>query len=327
VSHGPRRADEKLAVVMVVVAILTLLVAFLAWRFPVAPPAAPPPATVQNVDTPAPATSTVGPRSGAVGRENRKVTDFTSARAKLDRAAEHYQAFQTVLDAYLASQPVSLVPRPNPEGNGDDYYVALARALPPELNTIFGDCVHNLRAVLDHTVQALAVANGGDPNDRTTAFPICRYAAEFAKAAKRHLKPLSDQGRSFIESLQPYNRQGRPGTLFELRHLDDRDKHRAIVEHRLELTAFMEWTDKRIRIDYAEQPKLADGAFYATVRYDSSYDGPKATPPIIAAIAVERSNLVGFIDARNFLRDEAFPFIRAIVVECERGFLATAGTA
>jgi len=258
-------------------------------------------------------------------RENQRVTNCTSARAKLDRAAEHYQAFQTVLDAYLASEPVSLVPRPNSEGNGDDYYVALARSLPPELNTIFGDCVHNLRAVLDHTVQALAVANGGDPNDRTTAFPVCRDAAEFAKAAKRNLKLLSDQGRSFIESLQPFNRQGRPGTLFELRHLDDRDKHRAIVEHRLELTAFMEWTDKRIRIEYAEQPKLADGAFYATVRYDAAYDGPKATPPIIAAIAVERSNLVGFIDARNFLRDEAFPFIRAIVVECERGFPATSG--
>jgi len=255
------------------------------------------------------------------------VTDFTSARAKLNRAAEHYQAFQTVLDAYLASQPVSLASRPNPAGSGDDYYVSLARSLPPELNTIFGDCVHNLRAVLDHTVQALAVANGGDPNDRTTAFPICRNAAEFAKAAKRNLKPLNDQGRSFIESLQPYNRQGRPGTLFELRHLDDRDKHRAIVEHRLELTAFMEWTDRRIRIEYAEQPKLAHGAFYATVRYDWSYDGPKATPPIIAAIAVERSNLVGFIDARNFLRDEAFPFIRAIVVECERGFPATQGSA
>jgi hypothetical protein len=251
------------------------------------------------------------------------VADFTSARAKLNRAAEHYQAFQTVLDAYLASHPVSLVPRPNPEGNGDDYYVSLARALPPELNTIFGDCVHNLRAVLDHTVQALAVGNGADPNDRTTSFPICLNAAEFATAAKRKLKPLSEHDRSFIESLQPYNRQGRPGTLLELRHLDDRDKHRAVVVHRLEITALLEWTNTRFRIEYAEKPKLADGAFYATVRYDSSHNGPTPLPPIIAAIAVERSNLVGFIVARDFLRDEAFPFIRAIVVECERGFPAT----
>jgi hypothetical protein len=150
--------------------------------------------------------SSAGLRPGAFGRENRTVDDFTSARAKLNRAAEHYQAFQTVLDAYLAAQPVSLVPRPNPEGNADDYYVSLARSLPPELNTIFGDYVHNLRAVLDHTVRALAVANGGDPNDRTTAFPICRSAAEFAEAAKRNLKPpvgaegCSSEARELLDS-------------------------------------------------------------------------------------------------------------------------------
>jgi hypothetical protein len=61
----------------------------------------------------------------------------------------------------------------------------------------------------------------GDANDRTTAFTICRGAAAFAEAAKRSLRPLSDEGRSFIESLQTHNRQGGPGTLFELRHLDD----------------------------------------------------------------------------------------------------------
>lgn len=73
----------------------------------------------------------------------------------------------------------------------------------------------------DHTVQALAVVNDGDANDRMTAFPICRGAAAFAEAAKRSLRPPSDEGRSFIESLQTHNRRGGPGTLFELRHLDD----------------------------------------------------------------------------------------------------------
>lgn len=248
------------------------------------------------------------------------MADFTSARSKFRRAAEHYETLQVVLTAYLGSQPVSLHPEPNPAGDGDDYYVSLATPLPPTLNTIFGDCVHNLRAVLDHTVHALAVANGGDPNNRTTAFPICTDAAEFRKAAKRSLRAVDDAGQSFIESLQPYLRLGRPGTLIELRHLDDRDKHRAIVEHRLEVTALIEWTDRRIHIEYAHPATLADGALYATVRYDPAYDGPKVAPPIIAAIAVERSNLVGFLDARNFLRDEAFPFIRAILDEAEHRF-------
>jgi hypothetical protein len=72
-----------------------------------------------------------------------------------------------------------------------------------------------------HGASPLAVANDGDANDHTTAFPICRGAAAFAEAAKRSLRPLSDEGRSFIESLQTHNRQRGPGTLFESRHLDD----------------------------------------------------------------------------------------------------------
>jgi hypothetical protein len=60
---------------MLVVAILALLVGFLAWRFPVAPPGVPPaPATVNSADTPAPVTSSPAdsrtPSEARIGRTN-----------------------------------------------------------------------------------------------------------------------------------------------------------------------------------------------------------------------------------------------------------------
>ena len=241
------------------------------------------------------------------------MADFASAKAKLDRAAEHYGAFQLVLDRYIGSQPVSLVLKQSPDGSGEDFYVS-KRDLPPELNMIFGDCVHNLRCVLDHVVMSLAIANGGDPNDRRTAFPAYNTAAEFQQKSQGSLHLLDAAGRAFVESVQPYNRHGRPGTLAELNFLDNRDKHRSVIDHQLEVTAEIQYTEPSVSIEYADPLRLVDGVFYATVRYAPAYTGPRGIfPPIVGVIGVQRSNLIGYLDARGFLRDEAFPYVGAIL--------------
>ena len=167
--------------------------------------------------------------------------------------------------------------------------------------------------ILDHTSMALAVANGADPNNRRTSFPISETPREFWEVRNRTIGTLSQEAQAFVEELQPYNRQGRPGTLVELRFLDDRDKHRSLIEHRLEITAFLQYTQSGIHIEYADSAELSDGSFYAKVTYASAYKGPRVPSPIIAMIGVQRSNLVGFLDARDFLRDEAFPYIRGIL--------------
>jgi hypothetical protein len=252
----------------------------------------------------------------------RAMANFASAAAKLDRAVVHYQAFQSALNAYIASQPVSLVAKRNADGRSEDFYVSLSRQLPAELDTIFGDCVHNLRCVLDHIVTSLAVANRGDSNDRRTAFPICSTVADFQEQSKRPLRLLSDNARAFIESLQPYNRQGRPGTLLELKFLDDRDKHRSIIDHRLEVIAQLHYTTAGINIEYADPLRLADRAAYATVTYDMSYAGTKdVRPPIVATVVVQRSNLIGYLDAHAFLREEALPYVRGILNAATDQFL------
>jgi len=242
------------------------------------------------------------------------MADFTSARTKLNRAAAHYTEFQRILTGYLGSQPVSLTQRPNPDGISEDYYVAVQHELPAELNTIFGDCIHNLRCVLDHLVVALAVENGGDPNDRRTAFPVCMTATGFQHERGRSLHFLNAAAQDFIETVQPYNRHGNPWTLVELSFLDNRDKHRSVIDHRLEIAAEIQYTTPGLTIEYATPLQLLDGAYYATVRYAPRYEGPKEQrPPIVGLIGIQRSNLIGFLDARGFLRDDAFPFVRGIL--------------
>lgn len=256
------------------------------------------------------------------------MTDFASTKAKLARAQQHLSTFESVQDSYVQSQPVSLVARPNPNGTSEDFLVSLAALLPTELDLVFGDCVHNLRSTLDHLAMALAVDNGASPDDYSVSFPIFDDAARFRGKPGRKpergsgayaIQALSSAAQGFIESVQPYHRQKGGFTLTEVQYLDNRDKHRFVIEHRLQVTAYFSSLDPAVTIEYGPQLILTDGAFFATVKYAPSYQGRKVTPPLAAVIAVERSNRLGFLDARDFLK-EATLHIQDLVNEAERRF-------
>ncbi len=259
------------------------------------------------------------------------VTDFTSTKAKLARAQQHLDTFESVLGSYVQSKPVSLIARPNTDGTSEDFLVSLATPLPTELDVVFGDCIHNLRSTLDHLAMALAVANGASPDDTSVSFPIFDDPARFHGNTRPGSRPgrgtgayairtLIPAAQAFIESVQPYNRQSESFTLTEVQYLYNRDKHRFLIEHQFEVTAFFAHTDPRITIEYVPQPIVEDGAFYATVKYAPSYQGQRVIPPLVAVIGVERSNRHGFLDAQDFLHRHAVPYIQGIVNEAERRF-------
>ena len=75
-------------------------------------------------------------------------------RLRLERAAEHIHEFTTEADAYLKTNPFGSTAEYFEEG-GIKFVKLLfkVRGEPPKrLGVIAGDCIHNLRAILDNIV-------------------------------------------------------------------------------------------------------------------------------------------------------------------------------
>jgi hypothetical protein len=96
--------------------------------------------------------------------------------------------------------------------------------------------MYQLRAALDACVYEAAVRGGvalSPADEKALEFPICEVPTQWKPAAGK-LKPLSDQQRQFVESVQPYNIEKSPGTAHVVRSLailNDwarKDRHRRL---------------------------------------------------------------------------------------------------
>jgi len=104
------------------------------------------------------------------------------------------------------------------------------RRLPLRFGVLLGDCVHNLRSSLDHTVWQTTLLDGGVPDHRTQ-FPIAsRSEDQFERMADAGIPGLSDEHRQIIKSAQPYHRgaDARTHPLSVLADLSNTDKHQVV---------------------------------------------------------------------------------------------------
>jgi hypothetical protein len=104
------------------------------------------------------------------------------------------------------------------------------RQPPLRFGVLIGDCVHNLRSSLDHTVWQTTLLDGGTPDHRTQ-FPIASESEEqFERLAKSAIPGISDKHREMIKSAQPFHRgaQARTHPLDALASLSNIDKHRVV---------------------------------------------------------------------------------------------------
>ncbi len=160
-------------------------------------------------------------------------------RLRLQRAAEHIREFSAEADAYLKT---------NPFGSTAEYFeengVKFVRLLfkvhrdpPKRLGVIAGDCIHNLRAILDNIVWSLGKAfPPADPKARPEmlAFPVCRTTNAFKKALQhpnfRSINSFPAAAQELIAKFQPIDAASMPLSAFYLWILNDlwnADKHRS----------------------------------------------------------------------------------------------------
>jgi len=136
------------------------------------------------------------------------------------------------MDAWAKSDAYDIVQEVNADRTEYVYRAKVTAGFPSRLSVILSDCLHNLRASLDHLVFQLAGRPTGKAV-RRVAFPIFENPTEYAKAVDQMLLSVHPKARAIIERLQPYHASNAafsfgPPLLSVLYHLSNFDKHRDI---------------------------------------------------------------------------------------------------
>lgn len=152
-------------------------------------------------------------------------------RARIARAAEHFEEINATVNAFVDADPYLLRLKRHPDG----WYVSEIREITKGdadlFGLVFGDFLHNLRSALDNLVWQLVIFNGCTPSGGTggNAFPICSSWPRFLDSMFR-LRGVALDHVAFIEALQPYEGRNEPvhEALRVVHHLSNVDKHQII---------------------------------------------------------------------------------------------------
>jgi hypothetical protein len=131
----------------------------------------------------------------------------------------------------------------------------------PDIATITGDALHDLRAALDHLAQQLYLVGFGSASYRDqTSFQIAQTPKKFRAGLPGRVHGMRQDAIDAICALEPY--VGGKGTdLWVLHRLNNIDKHRLIVTvgsafRSMDLGAKMGHIFKRSFPEWGEIPKF-----------------------------------------------------------------------
>lgn len=156
--------------------------------------------------------------------------DFSGVRVKVERAKEHIDNLEPLVQGFLQSKPYEVFPYNEPD-TGDLVYKAKVLAQPPLWwSAVIGDAIHNLRSSLDLLICELVRAEGKEvkPN---TGFPVFKNAVAFTNAFKSgppgQIKGAPKVAVDLIKKAKPY--KGGDEAFWRLHQLDITDKHKLLV--------------------------------------------------------------------------------------------------
>lgn len=153
------------------------------------------------------------------------VAVLADADLRLEWANKHIERFEREIQAFHASASYRLIRNVDPQ-NPNLVGVTDPPAIPPQLNLIASDAVHNMRVSLDYLACALAVLNGRSMSN--VYFPIAASVEEYGDLeTQRKMKKLSPAAKHFIDGLKPY--RGGNDLLWAINEINKTDKHRNLV--------------------------------------------------------------------------------------------------
>jgi hypothetical protein len=146
---------------------------------------------------------------------------------KVERANEHIQDVESVLDLFFASDPYRVAVKDDLKAGKRLYYIDSMLDIPTSLFAIVGDAIQNLRSSLDHLSYQLVLAAGNTPTN-VTSFPIAKDATEYVTPKfRRKIKGMRQEAIDRIDAIKPY--KGGNNVLWRLHRLNNIDKHRVLV--------------------------------------------------------------------------------------------------
>ena len=131
------------------------------------------------------------------------------ARLRLDRAVEHIDQFGIETEAFFKGTPFGIEPQFYSDGERDcvSYHFRISQDIPQRLGIIAGECVHNLRAILDNIIWGLGEIY--PPVHDKVSFPLAdspsKYKTMLEYPKFKGIKNFPPAAQTLIENLQPYN--------------------------------------------------------------------------------------------------------------------------
>lgn len=171
------------------------------------------------------ATGQAGPGYPAIGLS----PEFRNPRSSIDNAHRRIAEFAAISDAFSKTQPYSFVTKLDDDGVTKVYKIKLAEPMPRTLPGLAFDAVHSLRAALDQSAYACAVAANPKKSPVRAHFP-------FGESAARSTPSDSGGGLSrdipraifdLLVSFQPY--KGGDDLLWALNTLCNTETHKIVV--------------------------------------------------------------------------------------------------
>jgi hypothetical protein len=154
------------------------------------------------------------------------VLDFI--RAKVARAKQHLDEFQSALDAFYKTGPYRVDVKEDPNTRQRIYCVGKIDPVPATLTCIAADVLTNLRVPLDHiSHQGVLQAIGTKPKGAVFYYPICATAKDYP-SVRAKIKAMRKDLLDAIDATEPYE-GGKGHALWQLNALNKPDKHELLV--------------------------------------------------------------------------------------------------
>ena len=229
---------------------------------------------------------------------------FNGPKQRIDRAIAHKHVIAHIWNEAIPYAAYRPRVKMNHDGTGNIFVGVGDPTLMLTISLEYGELFYQLRAALDGAIYESAILQSGKtppPNEGALQFPICSSQTDFNKA-RRNIAPLSDECKSFIESVQPYNAPALPAdamvedparTLSILGDLARKDRHRSLhAMGILPTTAHPEFRlPEGMSIAYLtvlDGGVLKDERIIATFKIDGfrPYFGIEVNPNLIFEIAI-----------------------------------------
>ena len=163
-------------------------------------------------------------------------THLKQFHRRLLRARQHMKNFERQSARFIKNRPYEVVSEKDSDGVNQFLRIKLKGGKEPPLSLSFiaGDCIHNLRSILDNLIWQLGDLSGCSKTKLANlSFPVCKADTAF-DAWKKSYNCLPQSAIDLIESLQPckpYKGRNDPDShpLWILNRLWNDDKHRTPI--------------------------------------------------------------------------------------------------